>query len=319
MKKSKTNKKPKLNSNKINLDNEIIIGITPKKQEKKPKGKGGVPYPPKKPISKKKNTGTGSKSAQIKKKTNIDEKTLKKRKIRAKIIKWTSLGIFILTAVILFLLSSIFNIREIKVNNNSKISELEIISLSEIKKDENMFKLNIGKIKESIKKNPYIEKVEIKRNLNGTININVEEREATYMLEFANSYVYINNQGYILEKSQEKLEVPMISGFSTKIEDIEEGRRLIESDLIKLGTVIKITDVAKGNNIIHLITNIDISDDKNYKITLTTEGKIVYFGDESKIIQKIRLIVFCIQDEKGIEGELFLNNINKPRFREKVR
>ena len=52
-----------------------------------------------------------------------------KKKRRLKILKWTGLIILIITAITLFLLSDIFNVKEIKVIENNKITSEEIISL----------------------------------------------------------------------------------------------------------------------------------------------------------------------------------------------
>ena len=89
----------------------------------------------------------------------------KKKKKRLKIIKWTSLFVLLGGAITLFLLSDIFNIKEIKVINNSKITSQEIKELSGLQVDENMFKFLEMSVVEKIKQNPYIESVDIHRKL----------------------------------------------------------------------------------------------------------------------------------------------------------
>lgn len=96
------------------------------------------------------------------KKQNIS----KKKKRRLKILKWTSLVVLIVGGLTLFLLSDVFNIKEIKVLNNSKISAEEIKKLSTLQVDENMFKFLKIRVEEQIKQNPYIETVAIHRKLN---------------------------------------------------------------------------------------------------------------------------------------------------------
>ena len=54
-----------------------------------------------------------------------------KQKRRRKILKWTSLIILGITAITLFLLSSVFNIKKIDVVGNTKVTSEEIISSSE--------------------------------------------------------------------------------------------------------------------------------------------------------------------------------------------
>ena len=105
---------------------------------------------------------------QVKKKTTNNKKQIisKKKKKRLKILKWTSLLVLIIGAIALFLLSDLFNIKEIKVLNNNKITSLEIKNLSGLQINQNMFKfLEIGVV-EKIKQNPYIESVDIRRRLN---------------------------------------------------------------------------------------------------------------------------------------------------------
>jgi len=214
------------------------------------------------------------------------------------------------------MLSSVFNIKEIKVLNNRKISAEEIIVISGIEKGNNMFKTNMWFAGEKIEENPYVESVKITRHLDGTIDIYVTERVSTFMINLLTEYAYINNQGYILEISENMLEVPTITGAKTK--ELKPGERLIREDLEKLDTVIKILDAAHNNNIGNLINEIDITNSREYILILESEGKTVYFGDNSKIQQKILWIVSVIEEERGVPGELFLKNIDRVVFREKV-
>ena len=177
-----------------------------------------------------------------------------------------------------------------------------------------------------IKRNPYIESVEIKRKNPTTINIEVVERETRYMLEFANAYVYINNQGYMLEIANERVDVPLISGFTTELEEINPGNRLCTEDLKRLQIVIEIMEVAKNNGIANLITKLDISDTSDYLVEFESEGKIAHLGDcatsKSNLNTKILYVKELIEEyEKGVEGEIFVNmdlNTKKVYFKDKV-
>lgn len=241
----------------------------------------------------------------------------KKKKKRLKILKWTSLFVLLTGAVALFLLSDIFNIKEIKVINNNKITAQEIKELSTLKENENMFKFLEMSVVEKIKQNPYIESVNIRRKLNGTIEIEVTERVTTYMLEMENQYAYINNQGYILEISETKLELPTITGYIT--ENLEPGNRLVEEDLEKLNTVIQILKTANEKELGSKITNINIEDGNNFLITMESESKLVHFGDSSNINDKFIMLKAVLEDNVGVKGEIFVKDLNKVFFRENVR
>ena len=309
--KGRTQKNNNEDNDIIDLNNEIVIGMTlkeePKKDNKTKKNK------------KQKDKKTVKKSKPTKKvqKTKNNKKP-KKKNIKLKIIKWIVLLALLATAIILFMLSSVFNITNITVTNNNKISEQEIISLSGLTKNENMFKVLNKKVEESIKQNPYIENVKITKTISGTVNLEVTERVATYMLKFANGYVYINNQGYMLEISQEPLELPIISGFKTPTEDIKEGNRLIVEDLKELENIIKIVETAKTTSVGAIIAEIDISDPTNYKIIIPSENKTVEFGELTNINIKILKIEYIIEQEKGRQGEIYFQSTEKAVFREKV-
>lgn len=97
---------------------------------------------------------------------NEKKKISKKKKQRLKILKWTSLFVLIVGGIALFLLSDLFNIKEIKVLNNNKISAQEIKNLSSLHINQNMFKFLEISVNEKIKQNPYIENAKIHRRLN---------------------------------------------------------------------------------------------------------------------------------------------------------
>ena len=175
----------------------------------------------------------------------------------------------------------------------------------------------------NLKQNAYIDKVEIDRNLPDELKITVTERESTYMFTFGNAYVYINNQGYLLEITSEKGNFPMITGYQTPEEQIIEGNRLCTEDLQRLEDVLRIMEAARSvdGGVDKLITQIDISDKSNYILTLEKEKKQVYLGDASNLGTKMLWINKLLEEEKDNEGIIFINVdlINsEPYFRRKV-
>lgn len=318
-KKNKANKKTKSNNvsarNKndelFDFDKEIVIGmpiISDDKEKNKKNKKTSV------------NTNKNKQNAK-KKITKQQQIAIKKKKAILKIVKVLTLIIVIIGVSIYVALSPLFNIKEINVTGNSKLSKEEIISLSELKTDENTFKVSKKNIKNKVKANAYIENVKIRRKLPDKVEIIVVERVATYMIPFANSYIYINNQGYMLEITSQKAEMPAIVGISTPEEELHEGQRLISEDLVKLGEVLQIMESANANELVDLITKIDISNRQDYILTLEKEKKAIHLGDVSNLSTKMAYVKKILNDEKGVEGEILVNTdlTNKGAvFREKV-
>ena len=252
----------------------------------------------------------------------VQEKILKKKKKRKKILTIILLLAIIVAGIVFTLVSPIFNIQEIEVVNNELLSSDTIISLSGLQTGQNLFKFSKIKTKNEIKTNPYIESVKISRKIPSTIKISVVERQRDFNVEFLNGYAYINKQGYILEISEEKLDVPTIQGVSTDAEQIVAGNRLNVEDLEKLEVVIEIMDICKSYELDTKITSINIENKNNYIIYMEEEKKEIYLGDETNLNNKMLYVPIMLEENKDAEGTIYLNgdlNSNfKPRFKEKV-
>lgn len=259
------------------------------------------------------------KKRELTKKERKRKKKIKKIKFLLKVIVF--IGLF--AGVTIFAITSpIFNIKEIKIINNSQVSADTIISLSGLKTEENIFKFYGRNVINKIKENPYIENVKIHRKLPNTIEITIEERVAKFSVEFMGKYAYINTQGYIVEISEDSKGFLIIYGIETLEEDVIPGNRLNNEDLSKIEDVIKIMSAAKDNGIDEKITSIDISNQNEYSIYLEEEKKRIYLGDNTNLSNKMLYAVAIINQEKEKEGEIFingdLNNKFQPYFREKV-
>lgn len=260
---------------------------------------------------------------QNKKLTKKQELQRKRRKFVFRIVKWLMLLGIIIGGIIFALLSPIFNIKEISVSGNAQISSQTIISLSSLTIDQNIFNFRTSEIVDNIKENAHIDSVKVSRKFPDTVDIEVEERVTTFMLVYGNAYVYINNQGYILEITSEKGDHPILTGFKTPTNQLVAGNRLTEEDLEKLNDVLKIMEATSSgeNKIENLITEINISDSSNYILTLSKEKKQVYLGDVTDLSTKVLWLNQFIEREKKNEGIIYLNmNLNEdmPYFRESV-
>lgn len=252
-------------------------------------------------------------------KTSKKRKKAQKKKINKKVIGFFSIIILIAIIVVLALTAPIFNITDITVNGNNQVSTNMIINLSGLRKGENIFKFN-STVEQKIKENTYIESVNIKRKLPGTVIISVKERTVKYQINLINSYVYIDKNGYILENSSEKKDVPVIVGLSIKEDEMLNEKRLKTEDLEKLNDIIKIIDSAKTINIDNLITEINTENKENYVLYLESKGKKINLGDTSNLTNKMLYVKKILEKEEGKTGSAFVNGDLsagfKPYFRE---
>ena len=282
---------------------EIIINVNKSvktnKKSKKPK---------------KKNKKVKVKDNKIK---NINENKNKKKKKRN--VKIFLISISIIVISILVSSSEIFNIKKISVKGIDKLSDKEVISYSQITIGENIFKTSLSKAEYEIEKNPYVKKVEVKREFPNTILVNIEERKVNYILQLAESYVYVDAQGYILEISKEKKEVPILIGIVTDLSNIKQGDRLIKEDLLKFDKINEIVEISKNYEIFNYLSKIDISDSSKYILYLEGENKSVYLGNADNLNTRMLWLKSIIEQTKEKKGIIFLDmdlNIKKPYFRQ---
>ncbi len=333
--KSKNNNVPKkTQDNIIDLDNEIIIGLTPKPEKKQPR-KEKVQQQKSKKTNKNRNTQKQMQRKlqnQVQKKTNKknsvnnNHKSIKKNTIKLKILKWTSISVVLIILVIAFVFSPIFNVKQIKVEGIQKLAQEDIINLSQIQLNENMFKIKISEVAKKIEENTYVESVNITRELPKTIKISIKEREAQYIIQTEIGNAYVDYNGYIIEILEEKLPLPILTGYTTPIENIidyKNIKKLSDEDCAKLETVSDIAESAKNNDILKYITSIDMLEAKNIKLNLDNEKKVAHLGDGSNANLRILYLKTIIERENGKAGEIYINGDiqtlkPKPYFREAI-
>ena len=291
----------------FNFNTEIVLGINKSKEKEKEEKKA------------KKNKKTNNKKNKHKKRNNKKHYEAKKKKPNKLVITIITTIVLLIIITIFALMAPIFNITSIEVQGNNKINKEEIISLSNLKKGDNIFRFN-NSIISNIKENTYIETVEIKRNLPGTVIISVKERTVKYQINIINGYTYIDKNGYILEQSSTKSDVPVIAGLKSTENVLLNEKRLQDEDLETLNDVSKILDAAKTIGKDNIITEINVENKHDYILYLESENKRIHIGDTSNLTNKMLYVQKILEGEQGKSGTAYVNgDISagfKPYFRE---
>ncbi len=253
------------------------------------------------------------------KKKDKDIRTSRTIREKGKISLFKKLFILILIIIAIYgiLHTRLFSVKNIVILNNNHLTSEDVISISGVSLGDNIYKKSTKDIKNALFKNAYIEDATIKKKLPNTVEIDVTERNINYMIQFSDTYVYLNNQGYMLEQTTEKANVPIIVGLSTDQNSVVIGGRLNADDLSKMNKIIKICELAKVNELNDLITKIDISDEKNYVVEMESRGKVINFGDcsnYSDLNTKMLYLTSILAVTDNSREEIFLNvdlNTNK--------
>ena len=239
-----------------------------------------------------------------------------------RIIKFTLLLGVMIGAIVFATCSPIFNITNIEVINNNRVASDTVISLSGISTNENIFRFIATKASNQIKQNAYIEEVNIKRVLPNKVQIEVKEREPKFSIPVLGEFAYMSTQGYILEITQNELNLPIIYGLHTAEENITVGSRVIEEDLTSLEIILRIMNAMGDSDLSEKVTSIDISNKNDYSIYMQEERKTIHLGDASNLSNKMLYVMAILEKEKDVAGEIFangdLNSDFRVYFREEV-
>lgn len=186
------------------------------------------------------------------------------------ILMW--IFVLVLVVVVFFLInSSLFNVSSITVTGNTSISANEIISLSGIDYDTNIFHVDEKTAKNNIETNYFVVVDDIERTFPMGVIIKVHERVPVAQIGTINGYYVIDADGITIGLNQVEVE-----GI-TKIHNLNimapQGGQKISSDSEeKLNAVFQVLAAMDKYGLNDKIMGIDVNDPQ--KIVLTYEGDI---------------------------------------------
>lgn len=202
--------------------------------------------------------------------------------------------IFFILLLILFLTKApIFNISKVEYVNNILIKSDELNKLYE-PLGENIFFINNKLATDNIKKNPYIESINIKKKMPNKLIIEVTEKSATYYVENGTQKYVLGNDLSLLEARTDVSNLNLILIVSPKAEFLQVGKT-IYTDTRKI-------DIA--NNMASLIKRNE-SKIKFEKFEMDNPNKlIIYHGDvkinlgsDERLEEKLNESINILQDQ----------------------
>lgn len=223
--------------------------------------------------------------------------------------------------------STTFQIKEIKISGNQKVSteSLENFIREKISQQilffssKNIFLINLNKINEAIfKKFPQVVKVNFKRNLPNTLIVKIEERKPTAIFCQNETCFFIDKEGIIFEEIIDFKPQQLVVRNITLLKELKLGEEIVEKELIS--QILEIESKIKNELKIPLNEILIVSEDKlNFK---TSESWEIYFNPQKDInwqLTKLRLVLekeIPLEKRKNLEYiELRFGNFAYPKYR----
>jgi cell division septal protein FtsQ len=170
-----------------------------------------------------------------------------------------------------FAKATFFKLERIEVSRMRQLSRDEIVSLTGAKLGDSLLKLELQHVAEQLEKNPWIEKLKVRRRFPGTLSIEITERVPVAVVNMGYLY-YLDAKGEIFKPLTEgdRLDFPVLTGITEEdlLKDADGTKKMLTTalgimDLLQKGSVFRLSDVSE----IHL--------DKGYGFTLfTAQGGI---------------------------------------------
>ncbi len=178
-----------------------------------------------------------------KKKTKVKKKKRKRKNWLLRVIVF----IGFIVGIYYFATSEFFDINSIEVEGNKHFTVEQIKDKSGIKIGNNLFKIDIRKVRDKILKNPYFKNVEIDRKIPRKVKIKVEEREEIATVKIKRGYSVIDGDGLVLRNIDKELGLTEISGFNETVNKIGKPLEVVENT--KLNETLKMLYVMKNSKI----------------------------------------------------------------------
>jgi len=110
--------------------------------------------------------------------------------------------------------SGIFTVKEITVENNVHYTAAQIKELTGLAMGENIFLLRVSEVAHKLEQDPYIRSASVSRVFPDGLNIILDERIESVLIEYAEGYAIVDFDGIILRTTQEQLIMPVIAGLT---------------------------------------------------------------------------------------------------------
>ena len=234
------------------------------------------------------------------------KKTSKKAARRKRWITGFFAILFALAGIILSL-TVFFKITDVRVEGDIYMhTEKEILEAADIAIGSNLFRFNAKAREKQIWETlAYVENVNIKRKLPGTVIIQITETKKIFAIEHAGQYVVVSNHLKILDIT------PNLTDKMAKLIGIEaidpvKGEALLYEKTENTACFVELVELLDEYELLSGVSEIDITDKLNYTMTYENRVKIM-IGTANNLEQKVKKIHVMLTEEIGPAEQGFLD------------
>ena len=186
-----------------------------------------------------------------------------------------------------------FNISQVNITGNSRVSAQEIEQASGITQGSNIFRVKLSSVKRRIQNISYIHSVKVKREFPNQISIEVEESQPAAAVPYLGQYVLIDRYGKALEQeTQENMvnitDIVILTGL--EIKNFELGEKIIVENERNLKIVLESLSELVHNSLIENTNEIDVTDENGIVYKMNDSKLSVLMGDASDLSYRVKFL-----------------------------
>ena len=205
-----------------------------------------------------------------------------------------------LICVLFFLYSSFFYIDKITISGTEKVSESEVLRLSDIGLGTNIFKINNRLCARAIEIHPLIKSAQVIRRLPREIRITVVEREQWAVMPYNDNFLVLDSEGVCIDKV---INLPqghycLITVDKTP-EEVILGHAVAAQGVRMIAKICQLLPQADEEQ----VSEFHYDSENNEIIIYTLKGSEIKFGNLERLEEKAVLISQVFQMEERLEEE----------------
>ncbi|EOD01263.1 cell division protein FtsQ/DivIB [Caldisalinibacter kiritimatiensis] len=251
----------------------------------------------------------------MKRNRGIDRKIRKKKNGLMFIMMILTISIFL----ILFTKTVFFQVSKIEVIGNNVLNKEKVILASGIMENENIFKINVKQAEKNLLLHPYIKKVDIYRKIPNRILINIEERKEIITIPCVSSYIYLDEEGIVLDILAEKKDTTLVKVRGLKVKNITKGEKIILEENQNINGIIELVKKCEDVDMIEMIDYVTMNDESILVIALKTGTKVALNAqDNVKYKLEFTKEILKKREEENLElkGMIDFTKGDNPIFRQ---
>lgn len=221
----------------------------------------------------------------------VDKKVKKRRK---RLLILTLLLGFIIFSLLAFK-TKLFHISKIDVIGNKKITTNNIIKALGNPNGENIFKVNTKEMKNKINKHPYIKTSSIKRKIPNKLLVQIVEREERAAIKYANSYVYIDEEGFVLKIDPNTIDGKLTTIKGISINNPSLGEKINGPNDDTIEGMLEFINICVKLKLTNRIAQLDLENMEDVNIVLN-DGIVVAFGPLDNVKYKLSYVDSILKD-----------------------